>query len=247
MSGELASLVRASRAAVVLTGAGVSTASGIPDFRGNHGLWTQENAARVASIDGFYADPRGFYAFWARALEGLTTAQPNDAHRVIARLERRGLVHTLITQNVDGLHTLAGSRHPLEVHGNFRRARCLTCGARYETSTFLAELRPGESPSCMICSGLVKPDVVLFGEPLDPSFERARTAVARCDLLIAMGTSLEVAPVSELVPEAFDRGAKVVIVNRDPTPHDDEATLVLGGDLVQQMRGLARELAIPLP
>lgn len=244
MSAELAALVRASRACVVLTGAGVSTASGIPDFRGDHGLWTREQAARVASIDGFRADPRGFYAFWAKHLGGLEKAQPNDAHRVISKLEARGLVHTLVTQNVDGLHSLAGSRDPLEVHGNFRRARCLSCGARYETARFLAELRPDEPPTCTLCGGLVKPDVVLFGEPLDASFERAEVAVGACDLLIAMGTSLEVAPVSHLVPGAVDHGANLVIVNRDPTPHDDEATLVLGGDLVAHMRALARELAI---
>jgi NAD-dependent deacetylase len=246
VSFELAALVRASRACVVLTGAGVSTASGIPDFRGDHGLWTREEAARVASIAGFHADPRGFYAFWSKHLAGLTQASPNDAHRVIARLEARGLVHTLITQNVDGLHSAAGSRDALEVHGNFRRARCLSCGARYETARFLDELRPGELPTCTICSGLVKPDVVLFGEMLDESFERAQTAVASCDLLIAVGTSLEVAPVSELVPSAIGHGANVVIVNRDETPYDDEATLVLGGDLVVQMRALARELAIAL-
>lgn len=245
MSAELASLVRASRACVVLTGAGVSTASGIPDFRGDHGLWTRQDAARVASIDGFYADPRGFYAFWGKHLSGLERAAPNDAHRVVAKLEARGLVHTLITQNVDGLHQIAGSRDPLEVHGNFRRARCLQCGARYDTASFLAELRPNETPSCTICSGLVKPDVVLFGEALDSSFERAQAAVRACDLLVAMGTSLEVAPVSDLVPAAVDAGAKVVIVNRDPTPFDDEAALVLDGDLVDRMRGLARELVLP--
>lgn len=243
---DLAALVRASRACVVLTGAGVSTASGIPDFRGDHGLWTREEAARVASIAGFRADPRGFYAFWGQHLAGLEKAQPNDAHRAIARLEARGLVHTLVTQNVDGLHQLAGSRDPLEVHGSFRRARCLGCGSRYETAKFLAELRPGEPPTCVLCGALVKPDVVLFGEALDESFQRAEAAVRGCDLLIAMGTSLEVAPVSHLVPETVDHGGKLVIVNRDPTPYDDEATLVLGGDLVVQMRALARALAITL-
>ena len=246
MSADLASLVRASRACVVLTGAGVSTASGIPDFRSNQGLWTKENAARVGSITGFHADPRGFYAFWSKHLGGLTSAKPNDAHRVISKLEDRGLVVALITQNVDGLHSLAGSRDPLEVHGNFRRARCLTCGARYETAAFLAELREGEAPTCSICSGLVKPDVVLFGEALDPSFGRAETAVRSCDLLIAIGTSLEVAPVSGLVPLALDRGASVVIVNREDTPYDDEATLLLDGDLVERMRALARDLKIDL-
>ncbi|MFO0683260.1 MAG: Sir2 family NAD-dependent protein deacetylase [Sandaracinus sp.] len=246
MAESLAALIRASRACVVLTGAGVSTASGIPDFRGDHGLWSREDAARVATIEGFRNDPRGFYAFWSRFFGGLAAARPNDAHRAIARLEDRGLVHTLITQNVDGLHSLAGSRDPLEVHGSFRRARCLQCGARYETARFLEELRPGEIPTCTICSGLVKPDVVLFGEPLDESFARAESAVGSCDLLVAIGTSLAVAPVADLVPRALDRGAKVAIVNRDPTPFDDEATLVLGGDLVEHARSLARELALPL-
>jgi NAD-dependent deacetylase len=245
VSAALASLIRASRACVVLTGAGVSTASGIPDFRGDHGLWTHENAARVASIEGFYGDPRGFYAFWSTHLAGLTNAAPNDAHRVIASLEARGLVHTLVTQNVDGLHTIAGSRDALEVHGNFRRARCLNCGSRYETASFLAELRPNELPTCALCAGLVKPDVVLFGEPLDESFDRAQAAVGACDLFVAIGTSLGVAPVSDLVSLATGRSAKIVIVNRDPTPYDDEAALVLDGDLVAHMRALARELNLP--
>lgn len=244
MSRELAAWVRASRACVVLTGAGVSTASGIPDFRGDRGLWSREDVGRVASIDGFRADPIGFYAFWSRQLDGLARAQPNDAHRVIAKLEARGLVHTLITQNVDGLHGEAGSRDVLEAHGSFRRARCLSCGARYVTADFIAELRPGEAPTCTICSGLVKPDVVLFGDAMDASFERARAAVHACDLFIAMGTSLEVAPVADLVPETIERGAKVVIINRDATSFDDDVALVLGGDLVERMRELAREMAI---
>lgn len=246
MTGTLASLLRASRACVVLTGAGVSTASGIPDFRGDHGLWARDDAMRVASIAGFHADPRGFYDFWTDKLARLREAVPNDAHRVIARLEARGLVHTLVTQNVDGLHQAAGSRSPLEVHGNFHRARCLTCGARYDTATFLAELGPREAPTCTVCSGLVKPDVVLFGEALDASFEKAQAAVRACDLLIVVGTSLEVAPVSDLVPAAAERGAKVAIVNRDATAYDDDAALVLGGDLVVHLRALALDLAIDL-
>jgi NAD-dependent deacetylase len=246
MSSELASLIRASRACVVLTGAGVSTASGIPDFRSDHGLWAHEDVGRVASIGGFRSDPRGFYDFWVGKLRVLEGARPNDAHRVLAKLEARGLVHGIVTQNVDGLHQDAGAREVMEVHGTFRTARCLGCGARYETRKFLAELRPGEEPSCAICSGLVKPDVVLFGEALDPSFERASSLVRGCDLLISMGTSLEVAPVSGLVPLAVGHGAKLVIVNRDVTAYDDDAALVLGGDLVQRMRALAHELAIAI-
>ncbi len=242
----LASLLRASRACVVLTGAGVSTASGIPDFRGDHGLWTHEDAARVASLEGFRHDPRGFYAFWRDKFGLLADAQPNAAHIVLARLEARGLVHAIVTQNVDGLHQAAGSREVLEVHGRFRTARCLTCGRRYDTRAFIAGLHAGEEPRCELCSGLVKPDVVLFGEPLDADFDRARRAVSTTDLLVVVGTSLEVAPVSDLVPLALSHGAKVVIVNREPTPYDDDADAVLDGDLVARMKELATELAIAL-
>jgi NAD-dependent deacetylase len=246
MTSTLAPHLRAAKRCVVLTGAGVSTASGIPDFRGDHGLWKREDAARVATIDGFRADPRGFYAFWRRALATLWDARPNAAHHVIAKLEARGLVHAVVTQNVDGLHQAAGSREVLEVHGRFRTARCLSCGRRYDTRAFLASLRPDEDPHCDACSGLVKPDVVLFGEPLDEDFERATPIVSACDLLVVVGTSLEVAPVSDLVPRALSHGAKLVIVNRDPTPFDEDADLTLDGDLGVRLREVAADLAIPL-
>jgi NAD-dependent deacetylase len=246
MTTSLASRLRGARHAVVLTGAGVSTASGIPDFRGDHGLWSRADAARVASIDGFRADPHGFYAFWKEKLALIGDARPNLAHVVIARLEARSLVHTVVTQNVDGLHQAAGSRDVLEVHGRFGVARCLSCGRRYETRAFVESLAPGEEPRCEVCPGLVKPDVVLFGEPLDPDFDAATKAAAACDLLVVVGTSLEVAPVSDLVPLALSHGAALVIVNRDATSYDDEAALVLGGDLASHMRALAEDLALPL-
>ena len=246
MGARLAVHLRASRRCVFLTGAGVSTASGIPDFRGDHGLWSREDAARVATIDGFLHDPRGFYAFWGDKFALADRAEPNDAHIVIARLEARGLVRAVVTQNVDGLHQRAGSREVHEVHGRFRTARCLTCGRRYETRTFMAGLRRGEEPRCDACGGLVKPDVVLFGDPLDEDFEAARRAVSSCDLLVVVGTSLGVAPVSDLVPLALSHGAKLAIVNRDATPYDADADLTLDGDLVQRLRELAEDLSIRL-
>lgn len=246
MGKRLASHLRAAHRCVVLTGAGVSTASGIPDFRGDHGLWTQADAARVATFEGFRQDPRGFYAFWRDKFGLLTKAKPNAAHVALAQLEARGLVRAIVTQNVDGLHQIAGSREVLEVHGRFRSARCLSCGRRYDTRAFIEGLRKDEEPRCEVCPGLVKPDVVLFGEPLDPDFDRATAAVGQCDLLVVIGTSLEVAPVSDLVPLALSRHAKLVIVNREPTQYDDDADATLDGDLVARMRELAADLALPL-
>ena len=240
MSAELASLVRASRACVVLTGAGVSTASGIPDFRGDHGLWTRQDAARVASIEGFYADPRGFYAFWDEHLSGLERAAPNDAHRVVAKLEARGLVHTLITQNVDGLHGRAGSRDVIEVHGTIATATCPACGRR-ETRERILELLP--VPRCDGCGAVLKPDVVMFGELLPvAAIDRATTLAQDAALLVVVGSSLEVWPVAGLPEETLMHGGRLAIVNREETPYDVRAALVLHGSAGEILEACVRTM-----
>ena len=242
----LAARVRQSSRAVALTGAGVSTDSGIPDFRSSSGLWAQHDPMRLASLPGFVSDPAAFYVFWRERLGSVATARPNAAHRVLAQLESRGLLSSVMTQNIDGLHQLAGSRRVLELHGTFRRARCLQCGNRYDTDRVMESLRPAEPPTCDLCGGLVKPDVVLFGERLPASALReAEEEAERCDLMIALGTSLEVSPVCDLVPRARDRGAEVVIITRDETAMDDVASVVVRGELRDVIPRFARELALP--
>lgn len=242
-SRELVAWLRESDRAVALTGAGVSTDSGIPDFRSpSSGLWVQSDPTKVASIQGFRDDPAAFYAFWGDRFAALERSTPNVTHRVLAALEARGLVRAVITQNIDGLHQRAGSRHVLEVHGSWRRTRCTTCGERYDTLRVLEERRSGEVPRCDLCSGLLKPDVVLFGEPLAQDFEDAERLVSQCDLLIVLGTSLEVWPVAGLAPRAREAGGRVAVVNRDPTAADAEADLVIHAELREVMTRVARDL-----
>lgn len=226
---------------VGLTGAGVSTESGIPDFRSGGGLWAEADPEKVASIGGFLADPEGFYRFWGRKHPVFTDAQPNVAHRVLAELEARGLLHALITQNIDGLHFKAGSEKVLEVHGSLRTASCIAC-RRPEPIESVFEEATRRAPTCMTCGGLVKPDVVLFGEMLPPAFEAGQKEVDRADLLLVFGSSLEVFPVADLVPRAKQVGSKIVLVNREPGAFAGIADLIVLGELGEAMHRLGREL-----
>ncbi|HIC95611.1 TPA: NAD-dependent protein deacylase [Candidatus Bipolaricaulota bacterium] len=241
---RLAELLRGAKYALALTGAGVSTESGIPDFRSpGSGLWAKVDPMEVASWEAFRRNPQKFYQFWRERLPPLLEAQPNVTHIPLAGLEERGLLQGIITQNIDNLHREAGSKQLWEVHGNYRRAVCTRCGRRYRIEELLAKLEEDDLPYCDGCGGLLKPDVVLFGEQLPQSFAEAAAAVARTDLLIALGTSLEVYPVASLVPQAAHGGAKVTIVNRDPTPYDHLADLVIHSQLGPVMELLQRELS----
>ncbi len=229
-----ARLLRRSRWTAVLTGAGVSTESGLPDFRSSPGkdrpggLWTGLDPSRVASAGAFERDPDAFYAFYRKRVAGLAGAAPNPAHRAIARLEALGLVQVVITQNVDGLHQQAGSREVVEVHGNLREARCAACGVVVPIAEMTAPLDAGKRPRCARCGGLLRPNVVLFEEMLPrDAYSRAEEACARCDVLLIVGSSLEVYPVAGLPHLAAEQGARLVIVNRDPTPCDRIADVVL--------------------
>jgi NAD-dependent deacetylase len=244
---RLAEALRASRYTVVLTGAGLSTESGIPDFRSAGGIWAKADPMEVGSLAGFRASPSRFYDFWSRFFAGLGTVTPSAMHRLLAALEARGLVHAIVTQNVDGLHQLAGSQRVLEAHGQWQRTRCTRCGAldRWETAMARAT---GGLPRCEACGGLVRPDVVLFGEALGPAFREAEHEARRAELFVAMGTSLEVAPVSGLPAlareeGAMGRGATVAIVNREPTAEDGVAHLVVRGELGLLAEALGRLLA----
>jgi NAD-dependent deacetylase len=244
---EIAAHLREARHAVAFTGAGVSTDSGIPDFRSvASGLWRDIDPMKVASLEGFTREPRAFYEFWGDRFAGLRNAEPNIAHRALAALERAALLRIVITQNIDGLHTLAGSARVLEIHGSYRRSRCIECGASGDLQAVVERVRAGRLPVCQRCGGLEKPDVVLFGEELPPVFSLAQNEVRRADLLLVCGSSLEVHPAASLVPDASARGAFVAIINRDEGAYDDLADVALRSDLDPAMRALTSELGIQL-
>jgi NAD-dependent deacetylase len=221
----LAELIEDTQPCVVLTGAGISTESGIPDFRSAEGTWAQYDPYEVASIAGFRSDPGRGWEFYAHRLAVLADAEPNPAHLALAELERRGLIRAVITQNVDGLHRRAGSVDLLEVHGSIESASCLACG-RTETREIVERLLP--LPRCPDCGAVLKPDVVMFGELL-PAQELARATSLACEaaLLLVIGSSLEVWPVAGLPQETLENGGRLAIVNRAPTPYDDRAELVV--------------------
>ncbi len=231
--------------AVAFTGAGVSTESGIPDFRSpGSGLWEQHNPMEVASIGGFRSNPARFYQFWRWRFAKLVDAQPNITHTVLAKLEALGHLKCVITQNIDDLHRRAGSKRVLEVHGNFTRALCVGCKKTYTLQEIFAEVERQHIPLCEDCNSLLKPDVVLFGELLTPDFDRALEEIERCDLLLVLGTSLEVYPVAALVPQAKRHGAQIAIVNRDKTPLDSIADLVIQSELQPVMLQLRQALSV---
>jgi NAD-dependent deacetylase len=219
----LAELIRANQPCVALTGAGVSTESGIPDFRSAGGIWAQYDPYEVASIEAFNRDPERVWEFYARRLAVLADAAPNPAHAALAELEARGLVQAVVTQNVDRLHHAAGSRDVIEVHGSIAAAVCLTCARREER---VRELLP--LPTCADCGAILKPAVVMFGELLPvAAIDRAVALAQSAGLLLVVGTSLEVWPVAGLPEETLAHGGKLAIVNRDPTPYDARADLVV--------------------
>jgi NAD-dependent protein deacetylase/lipoamidase len=223
----LAELLTANQPCVVLTGAGVSTESGIPDFRSPTGIWAECDPYEVASIDGFRRDPERVWEFYGRRLNVLAEARPNPAHAALAGLEQRGLVQAVITQNVDGLHAAAGSRDVIEVHGSIATASCGTCGRREDRGR-LGELLP--VPRCVGCGTVLKPDVVMFGELLPAAaIERATALAQDAALLLVVGSSLEVWPVAGLPEETLMHGGRLAVVNREPTPYDRRAALVLHG------------------
>jgi NAD-dependent deacetylase len=227
-------LIDEATSVTVLTGAGISTDSGIPDFRGPQGLWTRDPEAEKASDIRYYvADAEVRRRNWSRRAHGdlWPNVEPNEGHRALVRLEVRGKLHLLITQNVDGLHQRAGmsEERVVEIHGTTRRAKCLTCDWRADMEVVLARVRAGEDdPRCIECSGLLKSATVSFGESLDTGdLAAAERAATSCDLFLAVGTSLAVYPIAATVPLAVRSGARLVIVNGEPTPFDTHADVAL--------------------
>jgi NAD-dependent deacetylase len=225
---RLAELIIDRQPCMVLTGAGVSTESGIPDFRSPTGIWAQYDPMEYATIDAFHRDPVKVWDFYAKRLQVLRDAEPNPAHIALADLERLGLVHAVITQNIDRLHERAGSRDVIEVHGSVRTSSCLRCGRRVPFDEVVRLVERAGAPLCPACSAILKPDVVMFGEPMpEAEIERASRLAREAALLLVVGSSLEVWPVAGLPQETLDAGGGVAIVNRGPTLYDRRALLTL--------------------
>jgi NAD-dependent deacetylase len=239
----LAELIRESRCTVALTGAGISVPSGIPDFRSpGTGLWENVDPMEIASIDAFQRDPARFWSFYRPRFEMLGDKQPNAAHEALARLEAEGLLDAVVTQNVDRLHRKAGTERLIEVHGSIDTSSCTSCDASYELQN-VEELFTDGVAHCSSCSGLVKPDVVLFGEFLPADAMRDAQGLAeRCDLMLCVGSSLEVYPVAGLPSIAVASGAKLGIVTQGATPYDSEAAVKLDGDVVEEMTAVLAAL-----
>ncbi|MFQ6015170.1 MAG: NAD-dependent protein deacylase [Anaerolineae bacterium] len=233
---QAADLTRHAEYAVALTGAGISTPSGIPDFRSpDTGLWVRFDPMEVASIWAFRQNPEKFYEMMRPLAKTMLEAEPNPAHYALAELEEMGLLHAIITQNVDDLHQRAGSKRVLEVHGNMRQATCLGCHRTVPGQTLIEQLiEEGKVPRCAQCGGVLKPNVIFFGEllPVDVLMEAEQEA-RKCDLMLVAGSYLEVIPAADLPRQALRHGAKLIIVNYQPTGLDHRAEVVIHEDLAQ--------------
>jgi NAD-dependent deacetylase len=220
--------------------------SGIPDFRTpGRGLWQKVDPMEVAHIDSFRRDPDGFWRFYSQRFMALRDKQPNRAHEIVAELERRGRVRAVVTQNIDRLHRAAGSRDVIEVHGSIAYSLCLECGGRVplEQVVALIEREPDSAPECQACISPLKPDVVLFGEFLpDDALSRAHDLAAEADLMIAIGSSLEVYPVAGLPAVTLENGGRLVLITQGPTPYDGEAEVKLDGDVVDELSAVLAAL-----
>jgi NAD-dependent deacetylase len=239
--------VDASSRVVALTGAGISTESGIPDFRGPQGVWTKNpKAEKLSNIHEYMADPEVRRLAWqGRLRHPAWTATPGPGHQALVDLERRGKLHALVTQNIDGLHQRAGSSPDLviEVHGTIHDVVCMDCGWRGPMDPVLDHLRAGEEdPPCAECGGILKSATISFGQALVPHvIERAMVAAETADLLLAIGSSLQVYPIASAVPAARASGARVVIVNAEPTPFDEVADAVLRGRIGDVLPGICKQ------
>ena len=231
---DAAELFRKARRVVVLTGAGISSPSGIPDFRSEgSGLWSRAEPMEVASLTTFRISPERFFN-WFRPLAGhIFHAKPNPAHLSLAELEKAGHALTVVTQNIDGLHQKAGSSHVVEMHGTLQTLSCTECFKQFESEPFLEPyIRDGSIPRCLSCNGILKPDVILFGEQLPQlAWLEAQHVTRQCDLMLVAGSSLEVLPVAGLPMQALERCAHLIIVNRTPTYVNVRADVVLMDDV----------------
>jgi NAD-dependent deacetylase len=241
---RLAGLIADSERVVALTGAGISVPSGIPDFRTpGEGIWENVDPMEVAHIDAFHRDTRRFWQFYRPRFSTLAGKQPNAAHHALADLEARGLLEAVITQNIDRLHAKAGTQRLVEVHGSIATSSCTTCRASYQLESVGELFDEDGIATCACCMGKVKPDVVLFGELLpEAAMSEAQELCSSADLLICIGSSLEVHPVAGLPELTLEAGGRIVILTKGPTPYDAEATLRLSGDVVDELQAVLAAL-----
>ena len=238
--------IDAAQRVVALTGAGISTDSGIPDFRGPRGVWTKNpKAEKLSDIRYYMSDPEVRRLSWQSRLQNPAwSAKPNAGHLALVELERRGKLHALITQNIDELHQQAGNspERVIEVHGTLRKVVCMSCGERAPMEKALARVRAGEAdPPCRSCGGILKSATVSFGQALVPEvIDRAMQAAGEAEVLLAVGTSLQVYPIAGAVPLARRAGARVVIINAEPTPFDDLADAVFNDSISAVLPALCR-------
>jgi NAD-dependent deacetylase len=244
MLEEAAGWIRAAEVITVFTGAGISTDSGIPDYRGPQGVWTRNpGAERMASLQHYLGDPEVRRASWQNRIGSpVWAAEPNAGHLAVAELGRRGTLLAVVTQNVDGLHQRAGSDPSLvlELHGNMHWTRCWSCGDRRPMEEAIERVRSGDSdPCCVVCGGILKSTTVSFGENLDPAaLARAQDAADGAEVFVAAGSSLTVQPAASLVPRARRNGARLIIANQEPTPYDPIADAVLRDPLSKMLPAL---------
>jgi NAD-dependent deacetylase len=240
--------LRGAASVTVLTGAGISTASGIPDYRGPNGVWTRNpEAERLSTYADYVADPEVRRRAWAgRLAHGAWQAEPNAGHRALVDLERTGALVALVTQNVDGLHQRAGNDPGtvVELHGTIWSAECVACGARTPMAEELDRVRGGDpDPACRTCGGIVKSATISFGQSLDAHVLRRAVDAARgCEVFLAVGSSLTVQPAAGLCGLAVDAGARLVVVNAEPTPYDELADAVIRDRIEQVLPGLVSDL-----
>jgi NAD-dependent deacetylase len=238
---EIAAWVRSATSVVALTGAGISTDSGIPDFRGPNGVWTKNpKAERMSTLQNYMSDPELRVSVWQmRLAHPAWTAAPSAGHRALARLEEKGKLHTLVTQNIDGLHQAAGTSPGIliEIHGTMKEVVCMSCGERAPMTRALERVRAGEAdPPCRSCGGILKSATISFGQSLvAEDLERAQRAAQSCDVLLAIGSSLTVFPVAHLPRIAVESGARVVVLNGEPTPYDSVADAAFTAPLAETL------------
>lgn len=237
---ELAQLLHESESAVALTGAGISVPSGIPDFRSpGTGLWEKVDQMEVATIQAFLRDPKKFWSFYRPRFAALGDKEPNPAHKALVELERRGMLEAVITQNVDRLHRKAGTRRLIEVHGSIDTSSCTSCRTTWRLEEVRELFDEQGVAVCTECQGYVKPDVVLFGELLpEDAMAEAQELCERADLLLCVGSSLEVYPVAGLPELTLASGGRLAIVTQGPTPYDDAAAVRMDGDVVEDLQAV---------
>ena len=240
---DAADLFRKAKRAVALTGAGISTPSGIPDFRSEAtGLWSHAEPMEVASLSTFRTSPERFFNWFHPLVGKICSAKPNAAHVALAAMEDSGRLQTIVTQNIDALHQKAGSKHVVEMHGTWRTLSCTECFKQFESEPFLQPyLNVGKIPLCPNCNEILKPDVILFGEQLPQSaWMEAQHAARQCDLILVAGSSLEVLPVAGLPMQALDRGAHLIIINNTPTYLNVRADVVIMDDVATILPEIAK-------